>query len=285
MTKESSTSRRTFTFVPTNFINAGSTIRARVAGTFVHFELTALAFETINTNTIITPICILTRSMVLARIVQRTLVNILTTVLSLPVGWTITSIGIYSVNTNTTMLTKLSYTIVYILLTITTSETTGTGTVVLIIAHCGTDPVVVARIGVAGYVDGVTIGPSIALFAVTLVSPIGVNTLSMLTWVAVVITLINIDVTIRSIISRFAGTPVTVPHGGALSPIPTGFVGTVVWLGTVPTLPPKGTGTGVGVQGGEMAGSSISTGAGVTYITHRGLTQGVGISNWTSTSK
>ena len=99
------------------------------------------------------------------------------------------------------------------------------------------------------------------------------------------VTLVHIQVTVRSVESRFAHAPVTICQGGTAGTITTGLAPTVVSLLTCRAFPSSGAGTGIVVQRGKMAATPIPARTCITYIVHSDLTQGSFKSNRASTLK
>ena len=94
--------------------------------------------------------------------------------------------------------------------------------------------------------------------------------------VGVVVALVHVDVAVGSLEARLAGAPVVVAEGGAGCSVPAGLGGAVVLLSAVLAGPAQRTGAGEGAEGGEVTGAAVAAGGRVTYVLHRGLTQGVG---------
>ena len=111
------------TYITGNAILTGTTIQARLLSTIVYVNFTIFSFESINTNTRISTVCIGTCSSILTYIwTNGTLIDIFSTILSCVFWRTIACVSIKSVDTFSTILTEMTIAIVYIDLTTSTSK-------------------------------------------------------------------------------------------------------------------------------------------------------------------
>jgi len=214
---------------------AGTSIEARTSSTIIFILFTILPDKPVNTNTLVSTLCILAGTMVLAGIIQAALINIFQTVATLPVSWALAGIGVDTIHTPPTILAQISTTVIDIFLAVSTLESIWTRAVVLVLSSLGTESTILTGRWTAWNIHTVTILPSPAIFTVALVSTIEVLTATMLTRIAQLKALVHIDIAVWSLEPFLTGALVGVAHRCALCSISAGLVSTVVLFSAVVT--------------------------------------------------
>jgi len=125
-------SKRTLALISTNLIMAGTPIKARTPCAVIFVLFAILSNKPVDTNTLVSTLCILTGSMVLAGIVQTALINIIQAVTPRPVWRTLAGIGVNTVHTPTAILAQISSTVIDIFLAVMALESIRAGAIVLI---------------------------------------------------------------------------------------------------------------------------------------------------------
>lgn len=105
MAKKARLSRWTYAIVSTDKIDTGAAVHTRLINTIVLVCLAVVANIAVDTDTLVSTLCILTGAMVLAGIVSYTLVHVLAAVPALPVDRTFAGIRVNSINTGGPVLT------------------------------------------------------------------------------------------------------------------------------------------------------------------------------------
>lgn len=124
MTQKTRFARNATTIKCTNSINTGSTVETCCTSTIVYIFTAICTSPTIYTDARVTAVCIRASGTILAnRRSHQAFVNVIFTVFARIMRWTFTTIRIHTVDTLSTVLTKISRTIVDILFTIDALKT------------------------------------------------------------------------------------------------------------------------------------------------------------------
>lgn len=106
---------RTFANIAGNAVMTSATIETGLDGTIVHVNVAIVALVSVDTNTRIASVGVMTRRSVLTNVRSgQAFVDILGTITTCIFGWTITGIGADSVNAAASVLAKMTVAIIYV---------------------------------------------------------------------------------------------------------------------------------------------------------------------------
>jgi len=179
--KKSCLARRTRTLVPSNFIMTSSTILTRKQFTIVAVDITIASLKAVDTDALVASFSVLAGAVVLARVQSGTLVNILSTVWTGPLSWALARISAHSVLANGTILAKMSGTVIYIVLAVTTAKTHRAGALIVISSNGAASSTIFTGARITGNIWCITILTSPPFVAGALVSTVSVHTSSVTT--------------------------------------------------------------------------------------------------------
>jgi len=130
--QEPSLTKGTLALIATDFVMAGSSIKAWTSSTIIFVLFTVLPNKPVDTDALVPPLRVLTGAVVLAGVVQGALVHIFQAVATLPVSRALASVGVDTIHTPSSILANIASTVINILLTVPARESIRTGAVVLV---------------------------------------------------------------------------------------------------------------------------------------------------------
>ena len=114
MTQQPRLPVRTHALVLAHLVHAGAAILAGVHLAVVLVLFTVGALESVDTDALVASLCVATSPVVLAGVVEGTLVHVLQTVSTGPVWGTLAGVSVDTIDTGSVILTNVSLAIIYI---------------------------------------------------------------------------------------------------------------------------------------------------------------------------
>ena len=112
----------THTLVLAHPVHAGAAILAGVHLAVVLVLFTVGALESVDTNALVASLCVATSPVVLAGVVEGTLVHVLQTVSTRPVGGTLAGVSVDTIDTGSAILTNVSIAVIDIDFAVSSSK-------------------------------------------------------------------------------------------------------------------------------------------------------------------
>lgn len=281
-----------------NTVVAGRPMIAGCAGTVIDVLAAVVARPAVHTDTVVTSMSIMAGPSILTCVGhQLAFVHIFCAVLTCVMRWTLAVVGVYSVHTDSTVLTVVAGAVINVVFTVWAGKAWQTAAVIGCVPLLDTCASVLARRGTARHVESFTVRTRILLRAPAVVGPHLVHAHA-----AVVTRRGQLGTFVDVLFAGFAveGRRTRADEGGvegrALAAVGTGVGGTGVGDVAHFTRPAWWTAASVRRKGDEVARSSIATwrahagvvggrqakAVGESQSTNAAEIEGVTVRNWTA---